>query len=115
METNTQEGVGPAKLGSARLAAAQETMTRYVIVTPIRDEEKFIEATIASVQGQTMPPAEWIIVDDGSTDRTGEIVDHYAARFHGSALFTEPNRGSRKSGGGVMEAFYDGYQRGSIR
>ena len=55
-------------------------MTRYVIITPIRDEEKFIEATIASVQAQTVRPAEWVIVDDGSTDRTGEIIDRYAAQ-----------------------------------
>ena len=56
-------------------------MNRYVIITPIRDEEKFIEATIASVQAQTLLPAEWVIVDDGSTDRTGEIIDRYASQF----------------------------------
>ena len=56
-------------------------MTRYVVVTPIRDEEKFIEATITSVQAQTIQPSQWVIVDDGSTDRTGEIIDHYAAQL----------------------------------
>ena len=84
-------------------------MTRYVIITPIRDEEKFIEATIASVQGQTVQPAEWVIVDDGSTDRTGEIIDRYAAQLPWIRVVHRVNRGFRKSGGGVMEAFYDGY------
>ncbi len=56
-------------------------MTKYVIITPIRDEERFIEATIASVKGQTIPPAEWVIVDDGSSDRTGDIIDRYEAKF----------------------------------
>jgi poly-beta-1,6-N-acetyl-D-glucosamine synthase len=89
--------------------AVQPAMTRYVIVTPIRDEEKFIEATIASVEGQTVRPAEWVIVDDGSSDRTGEIIDRHAARLPWIRVVHRPNRGFRKSGGGVMEAFYDGY------
>ena len=85
-------------------------MSRYVIVTPIRDEEKFIEATIASVRAQTVPPAEWVIVDDGSTDRTGEIIDRYVCRFPWIRVVHRENRGFRKSGGGVVEAFYDGYK-----
>jgi glycosyltransferase involved in cell wall biosynthesis len=89
---------------------SKETMSRYVIVTPIRDEEKFIEATIASVRAQTVPPAEWVIVDDGSTDRTGEIIDRYVCRFPWIRVVHRENRGFRKSGGGVVEAFYDGYK-----
>ncbi|MGE5057546.1 MAG: glycosyltransferase family 2 protein [Acidobacteriota bacterium] len=85
-------------------------MTRYVIVTPIRDEEKFIEATITSVRNQSVQPAEWIIVDDGSTDRTGEIIDHYAAQVPWIRVVHRSDRGFRKPGGGVMEAFYDGYR-----
>jgi glycosyltransferase involved in cell wall biosynthesis len=84
-------------------------MTRYVVVTPIRDEEKFIEATVASVQSQTVRPVEWVIVDDGSSDRTGEIVDRCAAQFPWIRIVHRANRGFRKSGGGVVEAFYDGY------
>ena len=84
-------------------------MTRYVIITPARDEEQHIEATIESVIGQTLRPAEWVIVDDGSTDRTSEILDQYAAQFPWIRLVHRPNRGFRKSGGGVVEAFYEGY------
>jgi glycosyltransferase involved in cell wall biosynthesis len=83
---------------------------KYVIVTPIRDEEKYIEATIASVANQTILPTEWIIVNDGSTDRTGSLIDEYAARFPWIHVVHRHNRGFRKSGGGVVEAFYDGYR-----
>ena len=82
---------------------------KYVIITPARDEERYIKYTIESVLQQTMLPAEWIIVDDGSTDRTGEIADQYASQHPWIRVIHRENRGFRKSGGGVMEAFYDGY------
>lgn len=82
---------------------------RYVIVTPVRDEEKHVAATIESVLAQTVLPAEWTIVDDGSTDATGRIIDDYAARYPFIRPVHRPNRGFRKAGGGVMEAFHDGY------
>jgi poly-beta-1,6-N-acetyl-D-glucosamine synthase len=52
---------------------------------------------------------EWVIVDDGSSDRTGGIIDQYAERYPWIRAVHRANRGFRKSGGGVMEAFYDGY------
>ena len=82
---------------------------RYVIITPVRDEEKYIEATIESVCSQTARPTEWVIVDDGSSDLTGEIADRYAAQHSWIHVIHRENRGFRKSGGGVMEAFYEGY------
>jgi biofilm PGA synthesis N-glycosyltransferase PgaC len=84
-------------------------MKRYVVITPVRDEEKHIEETIKSVTSQTNRPAEWVIVDDGSTDRTGEILDQHAVQFPWITVVHRPNRGYRKAGGGVMEAFYAGY------
>src|SRR5271170_928945 len=84
-------------------------MTRYVIITPVRDEEKYIEVTIESVVRQTTRPVEWMIVDDGSVDLTGEIIDRYAAQYSWIRVVHRANRGFRKSGGGVMEAFYDGF------
>jgi biofilm PGA synthesis N-glycosyltransferase PgaC len=81
----------------------------YVIITPVRDEEKYIEATLESVCGQTLPPADWVIVDDGSSDRTGDIIDRFAAQYPWIRIVHRMNRGFRKAGGGVMEAFYDGY------
>jgi len=84
-------------------------MTPYVIITPVRDEEKHVEATIGSVARQTIRPTEWLIVDDGSTDDTGKIIDRQAAEFPWIHVIHRPNRGFRKPGGGIIEAFYDGY------
>jgi biofilm PGA synthesis N-glycosyltransferase PgaC len=83
---------------------------KYVIVTPVRDEEKHIEATIEAVIGQTVKPAEWVIVNDGSSDGTGDIIDRYAAKVSWISAVHRSNRGFRKSGGGVIEAFYEGYR-----
>ena len=83
---------------------------QYVIITPVRDEERHIESTLESVCKQTSLPSEWVIVNDGSTDRTGEIIDRYAAKFHWIQGVHRPNRGFRKAGGGVVEAFNEGYK-----
>ncbi|MGB6729294.1 MAG: glycosyltransferase family 2 protein, partial [Terracidiphilus sp.] len=82
---------------------------RYVIITPVRDEEEHLEGTIESVCSQTVLPTEWVIVDDGSSDNTGTIADRYAEMHSWIHVLHRQNRGFRKSGGGVMEAFYDGY------
>jgi len=82
--------------------------TRYVVITPVRDEEKFIERTIRSMVEQTIRPAEWVIVNDGSSDRTGEILDRFAREYEWIRVVHRQNRGFRKSGGGVVEAFNDG-------
>jgi glycosyltransferase involved in cell wall biosynthesis len=83
---------------------------KYVIVTPARDEAINIESTIRSVLAQTDPPQEWVIVNDGSSDRTAEIVDSYAAQTPWIRPVHRTDRGRRKSGAGVMEAFQDGYR-----
>ncbi|HEX4004993.1 MAG TPA: glycosyltransferase [Acidobacteriaceae bacterium] len=83
---------------------------RYVIITPVRDEEQYLAGTIEAVSSQTVLPVEWVIVDDGSSDGTGEIADRYAAQYPWIHVIHRANRGFRKSGGGVMEAFYDGYR-----
>ncbi|MBN1974571.1 MAG: glycosyltransferase family 2 protein [Sedimentisphaerales bacterium] len=82
---------------------------RYVIITPVRDEEEYIEKTIISVIKQTIIPVEWVIVNDGSTDGTGILIDKYAKEYPWIQAIHRQNRGYRKAGGGVIEAFYDGY------
>lgn len=67
----------------------------YVLVTPVRDEEKFIGGTIASVMAQTHRPREWIIVSDGSTDRTNEIVSTAAHEHPWIRLLALPPRTGR--------------------
>lgn len=83
--------------------------TQYVVITPTRDEEKYLPFTIASMYAQTMKPQKWVLVDDGSSDHTGALIDE-AARWHPWIIAVHrKNRGSREAGSGVMEAFYDGY------
>ena len=53
---------------------------KYVLITPAKNEEAFIRKTLDSVVSQTALPERWVIVDDGSTDRTAEIVETYATR-----------------------------------
>jgi biofilm PGA synthesis N-glycosyltransferase PgaC len=55
--------------------------TRYVLITAARNEEAYIEKTIQSVISQTILPKKWVIISDGSTDRTDEIVKRYQANY----------------------------------
>jgi glycosyltransferase involved in cell wall biosynthesis len=90
-------------------------MHTYVIITPVRNEEKYIEQTIRSVLEQTIKPKQWIIVDDGSSDQTPEIIDKYAMQVPWITTIKRSDRGYRKSGVGVMEAFFDGYNSLNIK
>jgi len=56
-------------------------MLRYALITPARNEERFIEQTILSVISQSLLPEKWVIVSDGSTDRTDEIVAKYFDQY----------------------------------
>jgi glycosyltransferase involved in cell wall biosynthesis len=85
--------------------------TKYIIISPVRDEEKHIEKTINSIIAQSIRPAEWIIVNDGSQDNTGIIIDKYAEQYNWIKAVHRPDRGVRVAGSGVIEAFYAGYER----
>ncbi len=54
---------------------------KYVLITPAHNEEAFIEKTLAAMVTQTMLPERWVIVDDGSMDKTAEIVESYTQRY----------------------------------
>jgi len=82
---------------------------RYVIITPVRNEAEFLEDNIRSVASQSIKPAEWIMVDDGSTDATGKIMDQWASRCSWIKPLHRGDRGFRYPGTGVIEAFNDGY------
>jgi len=84
---------------------------RIIIISPVRDEEEYLEGTINSLINQTIKPIEWIVVDDGSTDRTAEIVQKAAQDHPWIHLVTKPDRGKRAVGPGVVEAFYFGYEK----
>jgi glycosyltransferase involved in cell wall biosynthesis len=82
----------------------------YVLITPARDEAIFIEQTIKSVVGQTILPLKWVIVSDGSTDGTDEIVSRYAIEYKWIELVRMPERAERHFAGKVY-AFNAGYDR----
>jgi len=67
----------------------------YVLVTAARNEEDLIEHTIRSVVAQTHLPTEWVIVSDGSTDSTDEIVKGYADKFNWITLLRMPEHRDR--------------------
>jgi biofilm PGA synthesis N-glycosyltransferase PgaC len=83
---------------------------KYVLITPAHNEEAFIEKTLGSMVVQTMLPERWVIVDDGSTDRTAEIVEGYAERFPWIELVQRPQRPDRTFAGKV-HAFNAGFER----
>lgn len=83
---------------------------RYVAITPARNEADFIELTIQSMIKQTVLPLKWVIVSDGSTDATDEIVSRYAAQHPWIELVRTPERRERHFAGKVR-AFNAGYEK----
>ena len=83
---------------------------KYVLITPAHNEERFIEKTLDSMVAQTLLPLRWVIVDDGSTDRTTEIVERYAARCPWIEFVRRPQHVDR-SFAGKVHAFNAGLAR----
>ncbi len=81
---------------------------KYVLITPARNEAAFLEGTIQSVVSQAVLPQRWVIVSDGSTDGTDEIVQKYAAENPWIQLVRMPERKERHFAGKVL-AFNAGY------
>jgi glycosyltransferase involved in cell wall biosynthesis len=85
--------------------------TDYLLVSPCRDEAAHMRRTLDSVIAQSVRPARWVIVDDGSTDDTPAILARYAARHPWITVTRKPDRGARAVGPGVIEAFYHGLEQ----
>jgi len=68
---------------------------KYVLITAARNEEAFVRRTLDSVVAQTLLPEQWVIVDDGSTDHTAEIVESYAKRHPWIELVRRGQDGDR--------------------
>jgi biofilm PGA synthesis N-glycosyltransferase PgaC len=86
------------------------TLPIYVLITPARNEAQLIEKTLNSVVAQTVKPLKWVIVSDGATDGTDEIVARYAAKYDWIELVRLPERAQRNFSGKVA-AFNAGYAR----
>ena len=83
---------------------------KYVLITPARNEEALIRKSLDSVTAQTVSPLRWVVVDDGSTDRTGEIVREYAQKFPWIEIVRRPEHLDR-SFAGKVQAFNAGFER----
>jgi len=88
---------------------------KYIIITPAKNEEKFIKKTIESVINQTIKPFQWIIVDDGSTDDTVSIINDYMAQNAFMDLIQTKRIEKHMPGSGVMKAFHLGFDNIKIK
>lgn len=87
-----------------------QALPAYVLITPARNEEAFIEKTLESMVRQSFPPLKWVIVEDGSTDRTAEIIRQYIRLYPWIEMVQMPRRRDR-SFAGKVQAFNAGLQR----
>jgi glycosyltransferase involved in cell wall biosynthesis len=79
------------------------------LISPCRNEADYMRQTLDTVVAQSVKPALWVVVDDGSTDATPEILSEYAAEHPWIRIVTRKDRGHRAVGPGVIDAFYSGY------
>lgn len=82
---------------------------RLLVISPGRDEARFMRRTLDTVLSQTVRPDRWVIVDDGSTDTSPQILAEYAATYDFITVLHRTDRGHRSVGPGVIDAFYYGY------
>jgi glycosyltransferase involved in cell wall biosynthesis len=83
---------------------------RYLLISPCRDEAQYLRRTLDSVSAQSVRPALWVIVDDGSTDDTPTILEAYVRRLPYLRVVHRADRGHRQVGPGVIAAFYTGLE-----
>ena len=81
----------------------------YALITPAWNEQANLERVIRSIVAQALLPVAWVIVSDGSTDRTDEIARSYAAR-HGWIRLLRRERSAVRSFAGKAHAVNAGYQ-----
>jgi poly-beta-1,6-N-acetyl-D-glucosamine synthase len=100
----------PANAPSAQAGNRADTQKsrRYLLISPCRDEAEYLRRTLDTVAAQTVPPTLWIVVDDGSKDETPKILEEYARKLPYLRVVRREDRGGRKVGPGVIEAFYAG-------
>ena len=72
---------------------------KYVLITAARNEERLIPQTLASVVTQTRRPKRWVIVDDGSIDRTADLVEESSRDHPWIVLLRRPPRPDRSFSG----------------
>lgn len=83
---------------------------RYAVISPCRDEEEFLAKTLASVSAQSEPPACWVLVDDGSSDSTPQMLADFARGHPYARVVTRPLRATRALGAAVVRTFDAGLE-----
>jgi len=99
-----------ADLQSATPRTAANASIKFVLITPARNEVSFIGATIRSVIAQTLRPLKWIIVSDGSTDGTDDVIREFARLHHWIELIRMPEHRNRQFAA-KANCFNAGYAR----
>lgn len=88
-----------------------QKVAKLAVVSPVRDESKYVRNTLESMIIQTVRPQEWLFVDDGSSDDTRTIIESYASRHPWIRVVANSDRGFRQLGSGVIAAFNAGLAR----
>jgi biofilm PGA synthesis N-glycosyltransferase PgaC len=87
---------------------SDSSLPSYAIISPVRDEGRHIRRTLEAIVAQTHLPSEWVLVDDGSTDATSEIISEYVAEYPWIRLIGTNRQGRRARGSRIVEAFNRG-------
>jgi poly-beta-1,6-N-acetyl-D-glucosamine synthase len=106
--TDVQMKPNSTEIAASETVSDSGPVLRYALITPARNEAASIEQTIQAVVAQSVPPLRWVIVSDGSTDGTDEIVSRYARQHDWLKLVRMPERKERHFAGKV-HAFNAGY------
>lgn len=86
-------------------------MRKLIVISPVRDEEKYLAQTAESMLRQTHRPRQWIIVNDGSQDNTGNVAEDFSKKYKWVLVIHREDRGHRDSAGGEISAFYRGLDK----
>lgn len=89
---------------------AEAAIGNYVLISPCRNEAMYMRQTLELVIAQSVRPAKWIIIDDGSSDQTPQILEEFRRKIDWIEVVTRKDRGQRSVGPGVIDAFYAGYE-----
>lgn len=82
----------------------------YYIIIPTYNEEKFISLTLQSLVEQTVLPSKIVVVNDGSTDKTEEIVQSFVIKYPFIALVNKTSDAIHLPGSKVIQAFQKGLE-----
>ena len=81
------------------------SLPQYAVISPVRDEERFLATTASSVIAQTHRPEQWVIVDDGSTDATRAIAESFASNHDWITVIDSGACHERARGAPIVAAF----------